>query len=118
MSTATKPHRLLIVILPLLGLLCGAAHDRPATWNLPSGWDALADACHVSALVQAATQSRSSVLYVDDDAADPFGDGLSWDSPFDNLQLALTVARQSGGAINEIHVAGGTYTPVPPGGAQ
>ncbi|MHC4427238.1 MAG: right-handed parallel beta-helix repeat-containing protein, partial [Planctomycetota bacterium] len=55
-----------------------------------------------------------TVLYVDDDAPPP-GDGLSWATAYPSLQEALAVAGASGGAVNEIHVAQGVYTPAPDG---
>ncbi|HUU84857.1 MAG TPA: hypothetical protein VM243_15255, partial [Phycisphaerae bacterium] len=53
-------------------------------------------------------------VYVDDDA--PGGDGLSWDTAFNGLQEALTLAAGSEGAVTEIRVARGTYQPAGPGG--
>jgi len=56
-----------------------------------------------------ASASGQSVRYVDDDAPSG-GDGLSWTSPYADLQDALTAAAGDP-TITEIHVAGGTYTP-------
>lgn len=50
------------------------------------------------------------VLYVDA-SAPPAGDGLTWDTSFNDLQDALDAAAASGGAITQIWVAAGTYTP-------
>ena len=49
------------------------------------------------------------VLFVDDDAP-PLGDGLSWETAFDDLQDALAAA---GGdpSVDQIWVAAGTYRP-------
>jgi hypothetical protein len=47
-----------------------------------------------------------TTLFVDDDAA-PGGDGLAWESAYDDLQLALAAAV----AGDEIWVASGTYQP-------
>ena len=49
-----------------------------------------------------------AILFVDDDAP-PGGDGLTWDTAYRFLQDALVDA--SGGGINEIRVAQGTYKP-------
>ncbi|GMU20966.1 MAG: hypothetical protein AMXMBFR13_10620 [Phycisphaerae bacterium] len=50
------------------------------------------------------------VLYVDDDAP-AGGDGQSWATSYNHLQDALTAVAASGGSVNEIRVAGGTYRP-------
>ncbi len=51
-----------------------------------------------------------AVRYVDDDAS-AGGDGTSWFTAYKYLQDALVEAAGAGGAISEIRVAGGTYTP-------
>ncbi|MBE7508495.1 MAG: VCBS repeat-containing protein [Planctomycetia bacterium] len=57
-----------------------------------------------------------SVLYVD--ASAPGGDGSSWGQAFNDLQTALAAAGSSGGVVNEIRVATGTYRPAAPGGSR
>jgi len=57
-----------------------------------------------------------SVLYVD--ASAPGGDGSSWGQAFNDLQTALAAAGSSGGVVNEIRVATGTYRPAAPGGIR
>lgn len=56
------------------------------------------------------------------DAAKPAGgDGTSWATAFSGtqpLQRALALAADNPGAITEIWVARGTYTPAPPGGSR
>ncbi len=56
----------------------------------------------------------STVRFVDDDAP-PGGNGLSWQTAFDNLQDALAAAGGTGPApgpgITEIWIAAGTYKP-------
>lgn len=56
-----------------------------------------------------------STLYVDDSAS-PGGNGLSWSTAYKDLQVALTAAANSAGAVHEIRVGGGTYRPGPPNG--
>ncbi len=51
----------------------------------------------------------ADTLYVDDDAP-AGGDGLNWATAYRHLQDALYTASVDP-TINEIHVAGGTYTP-------
>ncbi len=51
-----------------------------------------------------------TTLHVDDDAL-PGGDGLTWDTAFDDLQDALLAAEAAAGEITEIRVAAGAYTP-------
>ncbi len=51
----------------------------------------------------------ADILHVDDDAP-PGGDGLTWTTAYDDLQDALNDASTNG-AVTEIRVAGGTYTP-------
>lgn len=51
-----------------------------------------------------------TVLRVDDDAG-PGGDGSSWTTAFNDLQLALDVAAASPTETFEIRVAAGTYVP-------
>ena len=57
----------------------------------------------------------TSRRYVKADAP-PSGDGCSWGTASSNLQEAVTNAAGSAGAITEIWVAAGTYTPTGPGG--
>jgi hypothetical protein len=64
-------------------------------------------------LVSAAAHG-GTVIYVDDDAPPP-GDGLGWATAYPSLQDALAEAGASGGAVTEIHVAQGVYTPAPGG---
>ncbi len=52
----------------------------------------------------------SHVRVVDDDAP-PGGNGFAWSVAYDRLQDALADAAASGGAITEIWVASGIYTP-------
>ncbi|MHC4128726.1 MAG: right-handed parallel beta-helix repeat-containing protein [Planctomycetota bacterium] len=51
-----------------------------------------------------------TVAYVDD-SADPEGDGISWETAFDDLQDALDAAVAAQGAVTEIWVAAGSYRP-------
>ena len=51
-----------------------------------------------------------TVLYVDDNAP-VGGNGSSWKTAYRFLQDALTAARESGSAVNEMRVAQGTYKP-------
>ncbi len=53
--------------------------------------------------------ASAEIIYVDDDAP-PGGDGLVWATAYDDLQYALGDASTNG-AVTEIRVAGGTYTP-------
>jgi len=52
---------------------------------------------------------RSAIRYVDDDAA-AGGDGQSWLTAYQDLEVALAEARGDPG-ITEIRVAGGLYLP-------
>jgi len=54
--------------------------------------------------------TAQSVRFVDS-RAPAGGDGRSWSTAYRHLQDALTAARRSGGAIREIRVAQGRYTP-------
>src|SRR5262245_20238851 len=54
----------------------------------------------------AVSGAQAAIWYVDDNAP-PAGTGASWSSPMRYLQDALT----SSTAGDEIHVAGGNYTP-------
>ncbi|MBZ0170980.1 MAG: hypothetical protein K8E66_01235, partial [Phycisphaerales bacterium] len=56
------------------------------------------------------------VLYVDQNAAGGLGDGSSWQHAFIDLQDALAAARAEPGGFDAIWIAGGVYTPAPPGG--
>ncbi|MCI0629212.1 MAG: dockerin type I domain-containing protein [Phycisphaerales bacterium] len=57
-----------------------------------------------------ASACLADVRHVDDDAR-PGGDGSSWISAYDDLQLALAVAQPG----DEIRIAQGLYHPAPPG---
>ena len=57
------------------------------------------------------------VLLVDERAAGT-NDGKWWSSAFDDLQSALQAAEAANGAVTEIWVAAGTYTPAPPAGPR
>jgi hypothetical protein len=52
-----------------------------------------------------------SVVYVDANAIVGANNGLSWADAFVYLQDALAYSRSSGGDVNEIRVADGTYKP-------
>ena len=55
-------------------------------------------------------------IYVDDDAT-PGGDGLTWVTAFNDLQIALAAADSDAG-ISEILIAQGTYRPTVANGVQ
>jgi probable HAF family extracellular repeat protein len=57
------------------------------------------------------------VIYVNDDASGA-NNGTSWNDAFVDLQDALCTAAVSGGAVDEIWVAGGTYKPGGPNGSR
>jgi len=57
----------------------------------------------------AVRQQRAPVRFVDADAPDG-GNGRSWETAYNDLQVALAYAASSGGAVTEIWVAAGTYT--------
>ena len=59
--------------------------------------------------------AEPAIRYVDDNASDG-GDGLNWTTAYNDLQDALADAAASGGAVDEIRVAAGTYRPAAPGG--
>ncbi|MHC4970667.1 MAG: right-handed parallel beta-helix repeat-containing protein [Planctomycetota bacterium] len=65
----------------------------------------LTAACLLANVARAGT-----TLHVDDDAP-PGGDGLSWVTAYRFLQDSLADAAASGGAVTEIRVAQGVYTP-------
>ncbi|HWB20652.1 MAG TPA: right-handed parallel beta-helix repeat-containing protein [Phycisphaerales bacterium] len=73
------------------------------------GWARLACMYAVSISIISAA-SAQTILYVDDDAP-PKGDGLSWNTAFDNLQSALDAAAAPSSGVSEIHVAQGRYVP-------
>ena len=50
------------------------------------------------------------VIYVDDDA-NGANDGSRWDDAFNYLQDALYAAGNTGGLVNDIWIAQGTYKP-------
>ncbi|MHC5008184.1 MAG: hypothetical protein ACYTGF_12575, partial [Planctomycetota bacterium] len=56
----------------------------------------------------AATANGGTVLFVDDDAA-PGGDGMSWDSAYRFLQVALSIAHDPDNGVTEIRVGQGVY---------
>lgn len=58
------------------------------------------------------------VLFVDQAVVGGAGDGSSWTDAFSDLHGALAAARAAPGAYAEIWVAGGIYTPAPPGGPR
>lgn len=64
-----------------------------------------------SSLLFAISAQAQSVLYVDINAAGPTHDGSSWCDAYIHLQDALTAAKNSGGTVTEIRVAGGIYRP-------
>ena len=68
--------------------------------------------CYLATAMAAQAQT---VLYVDDDAA-PGGDGTTWATAYNDLQDALAAASASGGAVTEVRVGQGTYTPAGPNG--
>ena len=53
---------------------------------------------------------KGKILYVKTDGNDRSNNGLSWSTPFASLSHALDVAGSSGGTVEEIWVAEGTYT--------
>ncbi len=57
----------------------------------------------------------SPILHVDADALET-GDGSDWPNAMPDLHLALSVAAASPGAVSEVWVAEGRYTPAPPDG--
>lgn len=67
------------------------------------------------ALGIASTALGQSTLYVDD-SAPAGGNGQTWVTPYNNLQVALTAASNSGGVVHEVHVGAGTYRPGPQNG--
>ncbi len=56
------------------------------------------------------TAQGQPAVYVDDSASGT-NDGSSWCDAYVYLQDALAAAAASGGAVTEIRVARGTYTP-------
>jgi hypothetical protein len=64
----------------------------------------------ITALVASTAVQAADKLFVDEDAA-PGGNGLTWGTAYRFLQDALVEAAASGGAVNEIRVAQGTYVP-------
>ncbi len=80
-------------------------HACTRTWRSRPGvrWPLVA----AFGLLSTATSAFASVLHVDDDAA-PGGDGLSWETAFNDLTDAIQAANTS---VTQIWVAAGTYTP-------
>ncbi|MCP4245562.1 MAG: hypothetical protein GY778_00795 [bacterium] len=66
-------------------------------------------------LCMGGSAGAQSVIYVDDDAP-PGGDGANWSTAYSDLQDALAAAAASGGTVDEIRVAEGTYHPTGPNG--
>jgi len=64
----------------------------------------------VMLLASASSSASAITVYVDDDA-DPNGDGLTWQTAYDDLQAALDDGADPNSDVSEIHVAGGTYKP-------
>ena len=64
----------------------------------------------VSVLAAASAARGGEIVHVDDDAP-PGGDGLGWPTAYRFLQDAFADAASSGGTVNEIRVAGGSYKP-------
>ena len=63
--------------------------------------------CGVAVLTLACTAAtRADIIYVDDDAT-AGGDGTSWSTAFNDLQLALAIVQEG----DEIRVAQGIYKP-------
>ncbi|MCA9272498.1 MAG: right-handed parallel beta-helix repeat-containing protein [Phycisphaerales bacterium] len=60
------------------------------------------------ALTFAAASNAQTHVYVDDDAP-PGGDGLSWQTAFNDLHDAIDLAKTLGQNRGEIRIAGGTY---------
>ncbi len=58
----------------------------------------------------AASAQAQTHVYVDDDAQ-PGGDGLTWQTAFNDLHDAINLARTLGQSRGEIRIAGGTYKP-------
>jgi Right handed beta helix region len=55
--------------------------------------------------------ASAQTIYVDQNATGPAQDGSTWCTAYVYLQDALSAAASSGGSINEIRVADGTYKP-------
>ena len=62
------------------------------------------------ALSVASTLHAQQHIFVDDDAPNG-GDGLSWQSPLNDLQAAIDLAESLGASRGEIRIAGGAYIP-------
>lgn len=67
-------------------------------------------AAFIAVAASVSLASAQPVLFVDDDAT-PGGSGATWATAFTHLQDALAAAAGSAGAVTEIRVAGGVYTP-------
>jgi len=86
--------------------MCAGASARAVSRRLRA-----ALGCILAAAVAMAAQARAqSTLYVDADAP-PGGNGSSWATAHRYLQDALAAAAASGGTVEEVWVAGGTYRP-------
>jgi Right handed beta helix region/Chlamydia polymorphic membrane protein (Chlamydia_PMP) repeat len=57
------------------------------------------------------TPASAQTIYVDQNATGPAQDGSTWCTAYVYLQDALSAAAASGGTVNEIRVADGTYKP-------
>jgi hypothetical protein len=64
----------------------------------------------------AAPSVSAGVLYVYAEAS-PGGDGLSWQTAYNDLQVALQHARDAGGTVDEVRISVGVYTPAGPDGS-
>jgi len=68
------------------------------------------DVWYVDDVAVGGDQPQSSVLHVSSDAP-AGGNGSTWATALDDLQDALVMASCSGGVVDEVHVAEGTYLP-------
>lgn len=111
----------------------GMVQDRPATPGVPDEQCDFGDAdvvgcdseCQLVGGYGCDADGCFRVVYVDASAA-AGGDGRSWETAFDSLQLALETAEQddphnddlagSGNTLEEIWIAAGSYVPEDPSG--
>ncbi|UCC31350.1 MAG: hypothetical protein JSU86_03555, partial [Phycisphaerales bacterium] len=63
-------------------------------------------------------ECEPAILFVDADATGPGHMGTTWCEAFTDLREAISVAEESLGAVTEIRVANGTYTPAGPCGSR